>query len=529
MPAPTRYERHLPSLVVLLGVAVLLLIPYLLTSGFHGDEFDNLNDALRMLHGQLIYRDFFEFIAPFSFWIAEATFALAGPSVLAARLVQSAGLLLSTWQLYDLARRLEVPPWLAALPGVILLGALYRAWPGYSHHWIALPLALGALQAAMRALDGPRRWWGLSGLLAGLVTLDMQTDGPALVAVLVGTSVLDAVLRRKDRAAALKDLGALTLGCALPWGLATLYFATQGALVTTLKLVWLWPLHHYKQAGGFNDVRYGSDWWGEIRPIARSPLWLGRAFHLSGTYLLAPVAAIAGLSWFARSLIRRAWSDTSARWALVILWAIANFALVVHGRADYPRIAIYAVPSVLVLCAFAGRALSRRAAWKWFPTALLVTYAGTGLFLLSRYMAADPATWCRLASPDQRIASLPVLSYLRAHTEPSDRLVVFPNGGLFYFYGRPAATRYTVIYPIGYRYMDPREIHEVWHEIAQSKPKYMVVGPYVFNGTNLESLMPGGAPSGYQRIDRRFEMDGHPVWLFKRMATQGVSAVQPSS
>lgn len=531
MSTPVPDRNHFPSQLALLVVAIAMLVPYLYTSGYHGDEFTNLNDAVRQLHGQVIYRDFFEFAAPLSSWIAAAVFCVTGPSLFAARLVQSGALLSSVWQLYALARRLEVRPWLALLPGVILLGSLYRAWPGYSHHWLLLPLILGALQAAMRAQEGRAWLWLLAGALAGTATLDMQTDGPVLCFALGAWALADTLLVRENWQKALGPLVMLAFGFAFPLGLAGVYFETHGALAQAVESVWLWPFHHYKQPGGFNDIPYGSDWLGEIQPIKRSPLWLGRAYHLSCTYFLAPLAALGGLVWGARTIAQRRWSPTQARLVLVLLLALCDFFLVTHGRADYPRIAIYAVPAVLVLCAFADAWLrhGHRKTTAYVPIVLLALYAGTGVFLQSRYMTADPATWLRFSSPDQRIADLPVMSYLRQHTQAGDRLVVFPDGGAFYFYARPAATRYTLIYPAKFRYMAPAELREVWREIAQSKPKFMVLGPYGFNGQNISDFFPRGVPRGYQRVPRSFNMDGRPVWLYRRISDSARATGIPSA
>lgn len=522
MSSPISTRPHLASQLTLIAVSAALLLLYLFHSGFHGDEFTNLNDALRQLHGQVIYRDFFEFAAPLSSWIAAATFALTGPSVLTARLVQSGALLFGAWQLYALARRMDTPPWLATLPGLILLGSLYRAWPGYSHHWILLPLVLGALQAALGGLDGRAWLWSVAGALAGVATLDMQTDGPVLLFAIAGAWGLDALMRRDALRQRLIGFGLLGLGFALPLAGAALYFYSQGALTQAFDSVWLWPLHHYKQPGGFNDVPYGSDWLAEIEPIATKPLWFGRAFHLTGTYLLAPAAAIAGLVWLGVQLLRRRWASTQAHITLVLLLTLGDLTLVTHGRADYPRIAIYAVPAVLLLSTLAGRfwLTLRPRALALLPSLLLVAYAGTGLFLLGRYVAAAPASWLTFQSPDKRIAAIPVLTYLREHTRPGDRLVVFPDGGVFYFYARPDATRYTLIYPAKYRYMSPRELAEVWSEIEHHAPKFLVIGPYEFTGKNLADFFPDGVPTGYHRVPQTFTFDAQPIWLYQRTATK---------
>src|SRR5262245_58548513 len=51
------------------------------------DEGIILDAAARMLHGQTLYRDFFGYMSPGSYWLQEAAFSILGVSLKAGRVV----------------------------------------------------------------------------------------------------------------------------------------------------------------------------------------------------------------------------------------------------------------------------------------------------------------------------------------------------------------------------------------------------------------------------------------------------------
>jgi hypothetical protein len=174
-------SRNIPGRwveIALLVVLALVLLPFLFPAYFHGDELSDLSFGLSMLHGEIIYRDTYSILAPLTSLIAYGTFAVVGPWLWAGRIVQIGVIFLCGWQIYRLSRRLEVPAWAATMPALALVVGLYRAWPGYSHHWLAMPFMLGAIQSAFIAMDRASiRFWALAGAATGLLILTMQSDG----------------------------------------------------------------------------------------------------------------------------------------------------------------------------------------------------------------------------------------------------------------------------------------------------------------------------------------------------------------
>ncbi|MFP5501724.1 MAG: glycosyltransferase family 39 protein [Candidatus Sericytochromatia bacterium] len=511
---PTRIPRHLPSEIALGLLLVLVLAPFVWTSHFPEDEFTTLSNGLRMWHGAVIYQDFFEFTAPLSHWLATFAFWLGGPSLVSARLAQAALLLLAGWQLHRLARALGTGPWVSLLPGLILVLALYRTLPGLNHHWVALPFALGALQAGMRGLDtGRARWWAAAGASGGMTTLAMQSDGPVTAVALAGAIALSAFMGENPRRA-LKQLLAAVAGMALPLGLAALYFASHGALGAAWHHVWEWPLAHYKTAGGANDVKFAMDLAVLTSTTAgwvNVPFWYAKSYHVVMLLALLPLTALGALAWGLGLAWRRvwpgtAWSPIEARYALVGLLVIGFGLLAVRGRADMAHVAEYAAPAVLLAVAVADQARRRLVApelrlVKQLPLAMLVGFLLTGGLWLAQDMRQAPEAWLSLRSPDERLEDRPAIRYVREHAAPGDKIVAMPYPGPYYFYGRPPASRYTLILPPEAGYNTPAEFEAFWKEIERERPRYVIVSHWdgeAALGAYMRQPLPG-----YREVARK--------------------------
>src|SRR5215213_7311144 len=87
MPIPTTRSalRDLWPVPVVALLAALCCYPFLHLIAWLGDEGVWLHGADRLLRGDRLYVDFFEFHPPLCFWIVEWWFRLFGPSIITAR------------------------------------------------------------------------------------------------------------------------------------------------------------------------------------------------------------------------------------------------------------------------------------------------------------------------------------------------------------------------------------------------------------------------------------------------------------
>src|SRR5215467_4347676 len=87
-PARSRPERGSRWWLPLVGlIAVVLCVPFFRTVYGMGDEGVLLNGALRLLRGERLYADFFEFLPPGGFVLTALWFSVAGISFESARLL----------------------------------------------------------------------------------------------------------------------------------------------------------------------------------------------------------------------------------------------------------------------------------------------------------------------------------------------------------------------------------------------------------------------------------------------------------
>ncbi len=98
--------------------ACLLALPIVWTPSGLVDEVLSLSEGLRVMAGQVVYKDFFQFLGPLCSWIPAMVVATVGPSVAALRVLTALVMGLAAWQLHQVARGLGAGPWLAALPGL---------------------------------------------------------------------------------------------------------------------------------------------------------------------------------------------------------------------------------------------------------------------------------------------------------------------------------------------------------------------------------------------------------------------------
>ncbi len=141
-----------------------------------GDQTFFWEYALRLLHGERVYLDFFQFTPPGTDFYYLALFKLFG-----ARLwVINLGILLLgvalCWLCFSIAQRLMSDRH-ALLAALFFLVLTYNALLDATHHWFSLLAVLCAVRVLMLATTLPRI--ALSGALLGLASFCTQTAGLA--------------------------------------------------------------------------------------------------------------------------------------------------------------------------------------------------------------------------------------------------------------------------------------------------------------------------------------------------------------
>ena len=151
----------------------------------HGDEGIALVGGWRIFLGQIPYRDFFEFIPPFSYLLLALFFKLFGASFFAERLLVMVYAVLlivaSDWLLRHFTKKLLARCLVASF--LIPYGVLQ--WPLPSYHWVVDIVQILALSCLVCGLNRSSLLWGVAaGISTVLGCFSMQDQGGYLVIAL---------------------------------------------------------------------------------------------------------------------------------------------------------------------------------------------------------------------------------------------------------------------------------------------------------------------------------------------------------
>jgi hypothetical protein len=354
------------------------------------DESFLLYEARRIREGQVMYRDFFEFVSPGAWYVTALLYALFGTTIETAR--ASADVLhgLAAALVYLGCRRLLVGRILGSVAGAAVLLVCQPVWPYASPHWYATTLTLLLLVLLLAVPSRPRpRWPIATGLLSGILIVVQQQKGVYLAAGAGAVFLADHFLAP---AADREPIGAL---------LVRLAYLCAGVLAVTLPVFgWLvavaGPDRLYEALVRYPLVNYRIGYayrWGEVTPLTRP--FANETFPLLLEWL--PVALVIPFARVVRGVVRREASRAVRdRIALVVI-ALSSIASIYYGP-DVIHIAFIAgvffvaladslehvfdrlgervaSAACLVLCGllaigFAVRLGDHRAkAWKAFPVA----------------------------------------------------------------------------------------------------------------------------------------------------------------
>jgi hypothetical protein len=293
------------------GLATLCYLCALPPTLNPADESFILYGAKRVLEGQALYRDFFEFLTPGSFYLYALAYAIGGVSITSAKVMTAVVNAISAASTFALTLRVA-SVWEAVLAGLLVPTLCVPTWNMAGHHWIATAfgLAPAAVLLARSGQGSTRLRPAAAGALAGLLVCTHQNRGVWLVlwlaAAVPGVALVRADTHGWSRAgrevlwAALGGAAVCVpiLGYAL-WrsSFGAMYYAT-----------YTWVVTNYRSAN-VGKFRWGSNLFPVLAKYSPPPLLLG-----------------------------------TIPWLLVIEGVALMFALWRHGiRSQVDRIAVFAL------------------------------------------------------------------------------------------------------------------------------------------------------------------------------------------
>jgi 4-amino-4-deoxy-L-arabinose transferase-like glycosyltransferase len=435
-------ERNLSVALpaALLFGAVAALLPWVHGNRlvFSNDEGIILDAASRMVHGQVLYRDFFGYMSPGSYWLQEAAFRLFGVSQLSGRLIVILDFSLECALVFWMTARLAGRK--TGFTVAALFFAFQTAPPEFltaQHRMDSTALSLASIALA---LEGQHRghwgWWLAGGIVvsaAALCTPSIALLAPVTLAWLVLTRPLRRFVLPYFAGAA---AGALAILAAL-WA--------SGLLLPTIRQM-AWLSRNYSAV---NYMPYGSLIGGYIQALGQ-----GAAVQLAirAALLLCvalpavlPLVALAG--WTAALVRSRAERKWAAEQAIpYLLAAMAVYIAIEYPRADVMHLAFVAPLPYVLAGALVGRHLPR-------PLTLgLVLFFGVGAVVFATHTAGDLLAEVPVSTPAGRLRASPedaaALRALLAVVDRGEGLYVHPYMPLLYFLTQTAnPTRFSYLAP----------------------------------------------------------------------------------
>jgi dolichyl-phosphate-mannose-protein mannosyltransferase len=478
-PESSRLERLIAA--ALFVVSFLYLCLFRRATWIDLDEGIILQGAQRILDGQVLYRDFFSFFTPGSYYLLALVFRVFGDSYLVAHTllaVVGAGFSPVT---YLLSRRVCGRQTSLLVTGLMTITALPLRFV-ILHNWDSTLLVCLALYCAVRLLESSSTKWAFSAAsFASLTVLFEQSKGAGLVLGL-GVGFAIVILYGQGRHIFhRRHLTAIAFGFLWPLLITFVYFASQHALGEMLKS-WFWPIQHYSAA---NRVPYGyenmseedrRDIFGSGSLAMRLLMRLIFSPHTWIPYLpLLAVALLIRLMLFRnrRGLTTREWS-----YYVLISAGISGLLLsVIAARADDFHF-LYLQPIFFLCLAWLldGRNVRSTFVAKVSPVVgflLSMSLLAAGAEALFQTRQPNIATTRRgtIATPRHD----EVIPYIQAQTFPAELLLVYPYQATYYYLTQTYSPTSFEYYQPGMH--TPEQVQEMLTQIKERPPRFVLYEP----------------------------------------------------
>jgi hypothetical protein len=374
-----------------------------------GDQALFWANAQRLLHGELIYRDFLEFTPPGTDLLYLGAFSLLGSRIWIPNLVVLLLGVILCWLCFYIARSIMKPAQ-AALAAALFMVLDYGQMLNGTHHWFSVLAVMGASAVLLKARTPARIM--IAGTLLGAASFFTQTRGAIAALGVAGFLIWDQFqTQTKDSGAThLQRLSLLFLPLAAAWLALSSYFIAK---------VGFWQLWYFQVTYVLRYVAGSSD------PISGSPQILAQLQTRMGSeYLLVycalPIIYATSL-WTCRKGLR---DDSAADVKRIVFLTVVGSMMFLEVAQSPNSIRLYCVatPGIILFVRLLAASLTSPA--RRYATIIM----WTGLICLAAHQ-----TWFRhvqqamvLDLPAGRVATTPEkggkLVWLARHTTPGQFL-----------------------------------------------------------------------------------------------------------
>lgn len=394
------------------------------------DEGIYLDGAVRILNGQVPYRDFFVLTGPGSFWLLAGVFHLLGPTLTHARLIPIFDLAFNTASVYWLAAHLTRRGFAVALAFIYFSFQFSDPVPlNVNHRLDSSALAMAAVVCTFHGIGFPR-WSTFFAAGAFAVAGAWVTPSIAIIGIMLATWILwNNDLRRQ--------FPAYLAGGVFCSAMATEALLFQDALWSMMQHM-LWTATHYSSA---NRAPYGSII-GGYHAIFNGVS--GTEIFLRGAIIFCiALPAILPIGVYLGSLF----GVFRSRQELLLLFMSVAFLLSAYPRMDVVHLRSSApIFYVLAGCLYdrtLGRVLRSTVSLGFWllPTTLFLWIS---IVRMGQDFVIETRVGRVRAEPDK----LTLVTKLSQHIQSGESLFVFPYMPIVYFLtGGKNPTRYSFLQP----------------------------------------------------------------------------------
>ena len=510
----SRLRSRLPEsigAVAVMAVALQYWLWYFRRSINLLDEGSTAAQALRIVNGELIYRDFFTVVTPGSYYTVAWLFQIFGERLMVLRWTALVTGLLIVLVTLVVARRVMAWPFAAAAALLTTVWGWFLVTPNYYSLQAAL-LALMALACYLRRLDGgSERWLLVAGVMTGLTALVKQNVGAyaavALVAAIWISRVFEAAPRWRER---LRTTALFVGGICVPVLPALTLLILAGAGPYLYESWIYYPLAKYPE-------RFALPYPALFEPLPQHgdfERWVRFVIFLP--VMVYPLIAIA----MVRARERQALLPITLMGLLLLLqsWPRADVAHILFGLQ--PTFILFAYLLYRGSTAVVGVAPATAKGYVG-GIATAVMLVPLLLLLWNGYRRTDLeyANYVAHLRVDRGagVTTIPieanridaVTRYIAEHTAPDDRIFVVPWAAGFYFLtDRANSTRTDFML-----FEDPELYPCLLSRLEQHPPKYVIYG-YTWD-VDEQRFRDYAAPiDRYIRSRYAIEsgVDGYEIW-----------------
>jgi hypothetical protein len=386
-----------------------------------------VDEAYRMLQGELIYRDFFDFVGPVVTFVDYLFLRLLGPTTTSVGLMVVTVGAANATALYAISSVILSRAW-RMVPAAVFVGITYTIYSPGNHKWPTILLCSLGILAVLRAQSRLR--CAISGMMIGCATLSTQDYG---VGAAVGMWCSLWLLRGRAQGAD-------------PWAFALAYAQTGLSAFVVLGL-----------AAGFGNVwydlflflfeQYGAShflgvYFGDLENL---PIWLSSM----GLGLLGFAYTLVGLA-------RRFWRKDDPS---VVVLAVTGSGLLVVGGMAHPIDRLYIAVEVIPLTIVGVHVLQMLVERRVLHPLPLISVLAIALVIVWRAVSEPAgATYANARHLEEYRAGKiwatrhqEEVAWLEANTVEGQRVFLFPDkGGLSFLTHTRNATSFPMMLDIGF-------------------------------------------------------------------------------